>query len=82
MLVGVATFAPPSYFTMGATYAAVAPVGHRILAQDERALIWLLPSALVALCAIPTIVFVAVDPPTRRYLRERFGTRTAPSPEP
>jgi hypothetical protein len=78
----LATFAPPSYFTMGATYAAVALIGHRILAQDERALMWLFPSALVALCAIPTIVFVAVDPPTRRYLRERFGTRPAPSPEP
>jgi hypothetical protein len=74
----LATFAPPSYFTMGATYAAVALIGYRVLTRDAAALIWMFPLALVALCVIPTLVFLAVDPPTRQFVRARFG-RTSPS---
>lgn len=67
------TFAPASYFAMGATYAAVAIAAHRILVRDARALSWVFPAGLVVLCLVPTLVFLAVDAPTRRLLRRRFA---------
>jgi hypothetical protein len=66
---GLATFAPPSYFAMGATYAAVSTAAFRVLVEDPGALAWVFPSALLTLCLLPTVVFVAVDPPTRQVLR-------------
>ncbi len=65
-------FAPASYFTMGATYAGVVLAAHRVLAADPGAVAWVFPAGLVTLCLIPTIVFLAVDPPTRRALRARL----------
>jgi len=65
------TFAPPTYFAMGATYAAVTLMSYRILAVDPGALAWLFPAAFVVLCAVPAVVFIAVDPPTRRFFRSR-----------
>jgi hypothetical protein len=65
------TFAPPSYFTMGATYAAVTLAAHRILANDAAAFVWTFAAAFLLLCAVPSLVFIAVDEPTRVFLRER-----------
>jgi hypothetical protein len=66
-------FAPPSYFTMGATYAAVAVAAHRALSGSPGAFAWVFPTAFVILCVVPSLVFIAVDPPTRTYLRERIA---------
>ena len=72
---GLSTFAPPSYFTMGATYAAVSIAARRVLIADAGALWWVFPAALLALCIVPTIVFLAVDPPSRDVLRDRLVRR-------
>jgi hypothetical protein len=64
------TFAPPTYFAMGATYAAVALAAYRILAVDPGALAWAFPAAVIVLCTVPACVFIAVDPPTRRFFRD------------
>jgi hypothetical protein len=42
------------------------------LTADPDALAWVFPAAFATLCTIPTLVFIAVDPPTRRFLRERI----------
>jgi hypothetical protein len=65
-------FAPVSYFSMGATYAAVVLWAYRVLAADGGALVWVLPSAFALLCIIPSIVFLAIDPPARRVLLDRL----------
>jgi hypothetical protein len=67
----LAAFAPVSYFAMGATYAGVTLAAYRILARDGSAFAWTFPAAFIVLCAVPTLVFIAVDPPTRRFFRER-----------
>jgi hypothetical protein len=66
-------FAPPSYFSMGATYAAVVLAAHRVLAEDPAAVVWVFPAALTVMCVIPSLVFLAVDPPTRALLRKRWA---------
>jgi hypothetical protein len=53
---------------MGATYASVALAAHRLLDRDPGALAWVFPASLTILCLVPTLVFLAVDPPTRRVL--------------
>jgi hypothetical protein len=68
----LASFAPASYFAMGATYAGVVLAAYRILAVDGDALAWVFPAALFTLCLLPSLVFLAVDPPTRRTLRARL----------
>jgi hypothetical protein len=68
----LADFAPASYFSMGATYAAVALASREVLAADAGALAWVFPAALLTLCLVPTIVFLAVDPYTRRALRRHL----------
>ena len=73
---GLSTFAPPSYFAMGATYAAVSIASHRVLVADPSALPWVFPAALFVLCAIPTIVFLAVDPPSRDVLRQLIARKS------
>ncbi len=75
-------FAPPSYFTMGATYAGVALGAHRALAADAAAFVWAFPAACVILCTIPSLVFIAVDPPTRQFLRARLRRASRPVPAP
>jgi hypothetical protein len=55
---------------MGATYAGVALMSHRALVGDPGALIWVFPTALVAMCLLPSMVFLAVDPTARRALRD------------
>jgi hypothetical protein len=68
----LATFAPPSYFAMGATYAAVTLAAHRVVIADPSAVTWVFVAALVVLCVVPTLVFLAVDPPARRFVRDRL----------
>ena len=68
----LADFAPPSYFAMGATYAAVALGSYRVLLRDAGSVVWVFPLGLIVLCTVPTLVFLAVDPPARRLLRERL----------
>jgi hypothetical protein len=68
-------FAPASYFSMGATYAGVVLLAYRVLANDSAAVAWVFPAGLVILCVIPTAVFLAVDPPTRRSLMTYFARR-------
>jgi hypothetical protein len=68
----LSTFAPASYFAMGASYAAAALWAHRVLARDPGAFAWVFLTGLVLLCAVPSLVFLAVDPPSRRALRDRF----------
>lgn len=65
-------FAPVSYFSMGATYAAVTLAAYRVLSMNPDAVVWVLPLALVMMCVVPSVVFLAIDPPTRRVLRNRF----------
>jgi hypothetical protein len=69
------TFAPASYFAMGATYAAVTLAAYRILAINGGAFAWTFPTAFIVLCMPPTLVFIAVDPPTRRFFQERRSRR-------
>lgn len=63
------SFAPASYFAMGATYAVVTLAAYRVLALDPGALLWMFPAGLATMCVVPSLVFLAVDPPTRRVLR-------------
>jgi hypothetical protein len=76
----LAGFAPASYFAMGATYAAVALAAHRVLLNDAGSFAWTFTTAFVVLCVVPSLVFIAVDPPTRRFLRARLrrGVRRMP----
>ena len=71
-LEALASFAPPSYFAMGATYAAVALASYSVLLRDAGSVVWVFPVGLLVLCAVPTLVFLAVDPPARRLLRDRL----------
>jgi len=64
-------FGPPTYFAMGATYAAVTLTSYRVLAVDPGAFAWVFPAAFVLLCVVPAVVFIAVDPPTRRFFQSR-----------
>lgn len=68
-------FAPMSYFSMGATYAAVTLAAYRALLSDAGAIVWVWPLALVTMRAIPSAVFLAIDAPTRRMLRARLFPR-------
>jgi hypothetical protein len=72
-LEALASFAPPSYFAMGATYAAVVLAAHRILTANPTALVWVLPAGLAVLSIVPTMAFLAVDPPARRTLAARLA---------
>jgi hypothetical protein len=76
----LATFAPPSYYSMGATYAAVVLASERVLSGDPGAGAWVFPAAVIVMCVVPSLVFLAVDPPTRARLRERWtGSDLTPS---
>jgi hypothetical protein len=68
----LASFAPASYFAMGATYAAVTLAAHRVLSVDGATLVWVFPAGLAAMCVVPSLVFLVVDPPTRRVMRGRL----------
>jgi len=61
----LASFAPASYFTIGATYAAVTIWGWRIVAEDPASFPWVFMIALVALFIVPSVVLFALDPTSR-----------------
>jgi hypothetical protein len=67
----LADFAPATYFSMGATYAGVALGSHQFLAAGAPALVWVFPAAVIILCLVPSLVFLAVDPSTRHALLGR-----------
>jgi hypothetical protein len=73
------SFAPASYFAMGATYAGVVLAAYRVLPGDPGALLWVFPAGLAILCVIPTVVFLAVDPPTRHALSARLTRHGDPA---
>jgi hypothetical protein len=73
----LASFAPASYFAMGATYAGVVLAAHRVLTRAPGALPWIFAVGLLVLCVLPTIVFLMVDPPTRRVFQS-WWTRSNP----
>jgi hypothetical protein len=72
----LATFAPPSYFAMGATYAGVTLAASRILATSPDALVWVFPASLIVMCVVPTMVFLAVDPTSRAALANQVMRRS------
>ena len=72
----LATFAPPSYFSMGATYAAIVLASEGVLSGHPGAVAWVFPSSVIVMCVVPSLVFLAVDPPTRALLRARVGVRS------
>jgi hypothetical protein len=65
------TFAPVTYFAMGATYAAVTLTASDLLGSNPGRLLWVFPASVIVMCAVPSLVFIAVDPPTRTLFRER-----------
>jgi hypothetical protein len=69
----LASLAPLSYFTVGATYAVVSIAGWQVVAAQPE-LFWLiLVIALVALCVVPSLVFFAMDANARQALRRNAG---------
>jgi len=57
----LATFAPASYFTVGATYAAVTIAGWQIIAAQPGSFGWVFAASLAALFIVPSIVHFAFD---------------------
>jgi hypothetical protein len=68
----LATFAPPSYFSIGATYAAAMILAWRHLGAGTAGFAWAFLGALAALCVVPSVVFLTLDPSARRSLRTRI----------
>jgi hypothetical protein len=54
------SFAPATYFAVGATYAAAILAGSRIVASRPDLFPWVFVAALAALCVVPTLVFSAI----------------------
>jgi hypothetical protein len=44
-----------------------------VLVADPQSVAWVFLVALFLLCLVPTLVFLAVDPPARRFVKERLG---------
>ncbi len=65
----LASFAPASYFTVGATYAAVTIWSWRIVAKHPASSPWIFLGALAALFVVPSIVLFSLDPTSRRVFR-------------
>jgi hypothetical protein len=68
----LATFAPPSYFSIGATYAAAIILAWHHLGTGVASFTWAFLGALAALCVVPSVVFLTLDPSARRSLRIRI----------
>lgn len=66
------TFAPGSYFAIGATFAAVSVAAWSVLSTDVRAFPWVFAAGLLALCVVPSLVFFALDPAAFRVLAHKF----------
>ena len=64
------SFAPALYWTLGATYAAVGVLGTRALAADPSSFAAVFVAGLVALCVVPSLAFLALDPSAYRSFRD------------
>lgn len=62
----VTAYAPPSFFVLGATYAAVCWGAALWLQRDPGALPLAFAAALAVLCAVPAAVFLAIERNGRR----------------
>jgi len=67
--VALATFTPPSYFAIGATYAAAVLLAWHHLGAGVAGFLWAFLGILAALCIVPSIVFLTLEPGARRALR-------------
>jgi hypothetical protein len=63
------SFAPISYFTVGATYACVTIVGWQLVAAQPHTFTWVFLGAFAALLVVPSLVFFALDRSSIRIAR-------------
>ena len=68
----LATFAPGSYFAIGATFAAISIVAWRVLSTNAGALWWVFGAGLVGLCLVPSLVFLTLDPRAASTIVRKF----------
>lgn len=74
----LASFAPPCYFSIGATYAAASLLAWRHLGPGIAAFAGAFLGALAALCLVPSVVLLTLDPTARHALRARMLTEPEP----
>ena len=55
------SFAPPSYFAVGATYSVVSIAGWQLTAAQPGMFVWVLMGSFAALCIVPSLVYFAAD---------------------
>jgi hypothetical protein len=67
--VALASFAPLCYFSIGATHAAASLVAWHHLGVGAGDFVRAFLGALAALCIVPSIVFLTLDPGARHALR-------------
>jgi hypothetical protein len=65
----LASFAPISYFTVGATYAVVTIAGWQLVAAQPHMFVFVFLGALAGLFIVPYLVFFALDPSSIRIAR-------------
>jgi len=65
----LASFAPISYFTVGATYAVATIAGWQLVAAHPDTFVWVFVGALISLLIVPSLVFFALDPGSIRIAR-------------
>lgn len=71
----VTSFAPATFFTMGATYAAVAIAAFQLLTAGGASFGAIFAGGLAALCIVPTLAFLALDPSAYHAFRATFARR-------
>src|SRR5882724_7379570 len=67
--VALASFAPPCYFAIGATYTAAVLLAWHHLGEGIAAFAGAFLGALALLCLVPSVVFLTLDPSARRALK-------------
>lgn len=65
----LSTFVPPCYFSLGATYTAAILLAWRHLGEGAGGFALAFLGALAALCVVPSVVFLTLDPGARSALR-------------
>jgi len=61
----LASFAPPTYFAVGATYGVATIIGWQLVVEQPGLFPWVFAGALAALVIVPTIVYFALDSSNR-----------------
>jgi len=61
----LSTFAPPTYFAVGATYGVATIVGWQMVVEQPGLFPWVFAGAFTALAIVPSIVYFAVARPNR-----------------